>query len=98
MQFNIVKRCHLQLKRSLCEAYLNSQNVRLKLKCNVPPHAVKAYRGSGGVALLITNIDARWKWSGFRPGHFRAGKVARYSKIICACALFIAFTGVLISP
>ena len=51
---------------------------------------MKAYRGSGDVALLIMNISARWKWSGFRPGRFTAGKYARYSKIICARAMLIA--------
>ena len=28
----------------------------------VPDHAVKAYRGTRGVAPVILNLGARWKW------------------------------------
>jgi hypothetical protein len=39
----------------------------------LPVHAMKAYNGSGGIAPLSLNFNARWKKS--RPGRFNPQKM-----------------------
>jgi hypothetical protein len=50
----------LKVKRS-CNKYSSSYNNNKSKKLKSPPHAVKVYRGSEGIAPLCPNFGTRWR-------------------------------------
>jgi hypothetical protein len=61
--------CPRSVRVFMCFVWISEQTALISLKIvqnvkgkAVPVHAVKAYRGTRGIAPLILNLGTRWRW------------------------------------
>jgi hypothetical protein len=53
----------------------------------VPMHAMKAHKGSGGVAPIIITLGIKWEWSASCPSHYCTAGLKAWEKRCISCLL-----------